>query len=352
MVIRCDPALLSSRYADNGISTVPTGRRARAMLRTLAADLRNKDSGRMGEHAQCPCCGGHRAWRIAERDRYAIPAVMLLCQGCGLVFAQHWMTPDTAKTYYGEIAHLLKTQTADPSELFQRRTAQDAYCWKRHDWIKTSLGERSAQIRQVVEIGCSDGANLVPFARDGVQVSGYDLDAVRVAQGRSQGLDLHVGTFPPADREPADLVILSHVIEHVVDVAAFLSQAAGLLRPGGWLYVEVPGIGHIGPAGRNPSYPGYPSTNDYMGLRQFEHNYDFDLDALCRFADLAGLHVENGDESARCIMSSGRRPLPVPAPERRLESLRAGEMDWQKNQFYGKKLARVAVNAARSWLRP
>ncbi len=37
-----------------------------------------------------------------------------------------------------------------------------------------------------------------------------------------------------------DLVVLSHVLEHTPDPVFLLSKMASLLKPGGWLYVEVP----------------------------------------------------------------------------------------------------------------
>lgn len=37
-----------------------------------------------------------------------------------------------------------------------------------------------------------------------------------------------------------DLVVLSHVLEHTPDPVLLLHKVASLLRPGGWLYVEVP----------------------------------------------------------------------------------------------------------------
>lgn len=37
-----------------------------------------------------------------------------------------------------------------------------------------------------------------------------------------------------------DLVVLSHVLEHTPDPVFLLAKTASLLKPGGWLYVEVP----------------------------------------------------------------------------------------------------------------
>ena len=50
------------------------------------------------------------------------------------------------------------------------------------------------------------------------------------------------GSFitPPADADTFDVVVLSHVLEHIVDVQAAVAGLRALVKPGGLVYIEVP----------------------------------------------------------------------------------------------------------------
>jgi hypothetical protein len=78
-------------------------------------------------------------------------------------------------------------------------------------------------------LGCTDLTGLDPAAACANEVSrrGY------VGIAASIGDDIqHHGTF--------DGIVLSHVLEHVLDLQATLKWLSSILRPDGWLFVEVP----------------------------------------------------------------------------------------------------------------
>jgi len=104
--------------------------------------------------------------------------------------------------------------------------------------------ERLTAGRRMLEIGCSYGGMLARFAGVGWKVEGVELDhrAVEVA---SKELSLHVeeGTIKEAAVKlspPYDVISAYHVIEHVPDPAAFLSQIRGLSTTDGILVLRLP----------------------------------------------------------------------------------------------------------------
>jgi hypothetical protein len=74
---------------------------------------------------------------------------------------------------------------------------------------------------RALDIGCGNGAWLSLAKWAGWEVSGVEPDPVALAQGRSHGLDVRpsLGDFE-ADTAGFDYITLSHVIEHVRNVAA------------------------------------------------------------------------------------------------------------------------------------
>jgi SAM-dependent methyltransferase len=103
---------------------------------------------------------------------------------------------------------------------------------------------------RVIDIGCGY-AGFLRFLRDftGVDVRGVDFDPAcsEVAQ-RVHGVDVDIGTLD-AQRYPDasfDVATTYHCLEHVYDPAAELSEIARVVRPGGFLHVEVPTRGILG----------------------------------------------------------------------------------------------------------
>ena len=83
-------------------------------------------------------------------------------------------------------------------------------------------------LRRVLEIGCATGELIaaVPAAqRVGLDISSANVSAARA---RFPELEFHCGDFRGAGLSGFDAVILSDVLEHVTDDAAFLHDAAQL----------------------------------------------------------------------------------------------------------------------------
>ena len=107
------------------------------------------------------------------------------------------------------------------------------------DVIATSLGAQGS----VIDIGCGGGVLLDELSRRGYRVAGVERDASTVAM-RNQHVTVLEGS---AESLPASLargsydgVVFSHVMEHLVDPVAAMRNAAGLLKPDGLLFCEVP----------------------------------------------------------------------------------------------------------------
>jgi SAM-dependent methyltransferase len=89
----------------------------------------------------------------------------------------------------------------------------------------------------VVDIGCATGELLAEFAAAGWTVKGISVSPDEVACCNARGLDAETRSITDPDKE-YNLVILSHVLEHVTNVRGFLADLRDWV--GGSLYVEVP----------------------------------------------------------------------------------------------------------------
>ncbi len=100
---------------------------------------------------------------------------------------------------------------------------------------------------RILDIGCGGGLVSEPMARLGAEVVGVDASHRNVEVARihaAQGglaIDYRQGTAEDllAAGERFDAVLSLEVVEHVADPAAFLGACAGLVAPGGALFVAT-----------------------------------------------------------------------------------------------------------------
>jgi SAM-dependent methyltransferase len=100
----------------------------------------------------------------------------------------------------------------------------------------------------IVDIGCGDGLATSVAARrcPGHRFVGLDWSEDAIRQARTRGLTLVRaevdGQGLPISAGAADVVIMSELIEHLVDTDSALDQAWRVLKPGGSLLLSTPNL--------------------------------------------------------------------------------------------------------------
>lgn len=97
---------------------------------------------------------------------------------------------------------------------------------------------------RLLEVGFGSGAMLHEMARRGWQVSGVEFDRQAVDNATAQGLSVRHGSLQEQKfRENSfDVIVMSHVIEHVPDPKALIAECSRILAPGGRLILVTPNI--------------------------------------------------------------------------------------------------------------
>jgi SAM-dependent methyltransferase len=101
--------------------------------------------------------------------------------------------------------------------------------------------------KQVLEVGCGAGTDLVRFARGGAVVTGVDIAPSAIALARQnfaqQGLPADLreadGERLPFAAESFDLVYAHGVVQYTPDPAALVAECHRVLRPGGEAVFQV-----------------------------------------------------------------------------------------------------------------
>jgi SAM-dependent methyltransferase len=100
----------------------------------------------------------------------------------------------------------------------------------------------------IVDVGCGDGlaAAVAAQVNPGHRFVGVDWSAAALRQARTRGLAVVragvEGAGLPLASASADVVIMSEVIEHLVDTDSALDEVSRILKPGGSLLLSTPNL--------------------------------------------------------------------------------------------------------------
>jgi SAM-dependent methyltransferase len=103
----------------------------------------------------------------------------------------------------------------------------------------------------VLEIGCSDAGNLLPFLEMGCNVTGIDISEIRIKNAlriyadhpSKKEITLIAKDFfdlLPEQTGKFDLIIVIDTLEHIQNQEKFLAHAKQFLKPGGRIFVGFP----------------------------------------------------------------------------------------------------------------
>jgi 2-polyprenyl-3-methyl-5-hydroxy-6-metoxy-1,4-benzoquinol methylase len=147
--------------------------------------------------------------------------------------------------------------------------------------------EGAAAGRRLLDIGCATGEYLAYLRGLGWETRGIEFDPDAAAQARdSLRLDVITGTaesaLPELPSDYFDVVTMWHVLEHLNDPHAVLTEVRRVLKPGGELLIEV------------PNYQSAWSTllrGDWFPLEYPYHQHHFTPRTLRRLLNETGFQV-------------------------------------------------------------
>src|SRR5262249_34503590 len=103
-----------------------------------------------------------------------------------------------------------------------------------------------AGIRTVLDVGCGVGSNARIMQARGIQVTALTLSEEEARLAAPFCVQVIVADVererPPVFGSMFDLLLCSHVLEHLVRPSQTLSVLSTLLRPGGFALVAIPNI--------------------------------------------------------------------------------------------------------------
>jgi len=187
----------------------------------------------------CALCGGGRFAPSLSCDGFSY----VKCAKCGLVQINPQPLAESVKTRYGDNYLAYELENEENFLALQKLGLADAGFYR----LERDLMERrgpSQDPPRVLDVGCATGALLAFLRERGWQVAGAEISPSAEYARNTRGLDIRSMGVEDC-RFPAgffDLVLASHLIEHLNKPRAFLREVGRILCPGGRFMLTTPNI--------------------------------------------------------------------------------------------------------------
>lgn len=238
----------------------------------------------------CPLCDSHSAEHLLHLpftlqqdsplpDAYDIVA----CHDCGFVYADTPATQAAYDRYYRECSKYEDPRVASGGSWSE-------YDRQRIDAQAARIASRLFPGARILDLGCAGGGLLLALRQKGYRdLHGVDAAPNCVAYLRSQGIvatEATLSALNAAELTPGfDLIVLSHVIEHLVDIKPILLAARCLLSDQGSIYIETPDAASYSEKAFAPYY-----------FFDSEHINHFDTVSIATLAHRCGLTAEDSGQ--------------------------------------------------------
>jgi 2-polyprenyl-3-methyl-5-hydroxy-6-metoxy-1,4-benzoquinol methylase len=203
----------------------------------------------------CPACRSreaetlyHQSFETLSRaglvDRYDVT----VCRACGFGFADGLPGPAEFERYYARMSKYEHEPTGGRTSVHDR-----SRCRLIAQQLDRIVGDRRTPI---LDVGCSTGALLAAFKQLGYgDLEGLDPAPACAAIAREvYGVMVTTGSAASLPKLPRryGVVLLSAVLEHLLDPLRVLRDARLALRGDGLLFVEVPDVEGFAACARAP----------------------------------------------------------------------------------------------------
>lgn len=235
----------------------------------------------------CPICSSGESavlhhQQLLQPNGSPLPAAydIVACTKCGMVYAD---TPAPQAAYDGYYAEYSKYE--DPT--VATGSGGDRLDFERLERLAERITACAAPTACVLDLGCAGGGLLEALRRRGfVSLHGADAAPACVEGVRRSGFGATLTSFSELGSAdiggPFDVIILSHVLEHVLELRALMATATKLLAPGGKIYAETPDA---------TRYADFPFVPHYFF--DSEHINHFDSLRLGTLGSTAGLELQS-----------------------------------------------------------
>lgn len=191
----------------------------------------------------CCVCGEKNVevlqyFKMKLLDSFDLPPSydIVICNRCNFIYADTTATQDDYDRFYA--SHNIYEGEASYSDKMKYKS------------IVKKINERIPGYpkKKILEIGFANGEVLKGLLEENKLIYkeslyGLDTSASCVSNLSKSGINCEVGSLLNHNiKQRFDIIIMSHVLEHILDVDKAMNNIKDLLKVGGEVYIEVPNV--------------------------------------------------------------------------------------------------------------
>ncbi len=248
---------------------------------------------------KCPQCSSKKLKVISKVDRFGLNFKAVFCKKCSLIFTNPHIKEKYLGEYYDKYYHDIVFGTKEVLEhLFSSSQGNKIFHRVFRFLMKKNIS--------VFEVGAGSGGNLKAFSNEAknkniqCNLEGLEYSQKYCEQAKKDDIVLHSTSLASYKKtNKYDVVILSHVFEHVVRLDEFLKDIKKLMARDGLLYVEVPGVLNI--------HSNHAYSYEFKKYLIHAHIYHFTAKTLQNILIRNGFEILTINERVEVVARLGRR---------------------------------------------
>jgi len=191
----------------------------------------------------CPICNNkfctvlhNQSFILPEKNTLPSNYDLVCCEKCGFIYADVSANQSDYDFYYKKLSKYEDKNIASGTgiNIFDKKRLEETA--KEIDNLLINKSE------SILDFGCGNGGLLLELKKRGYKkLKGIDPSIVCVDNIRKNGINASVGSiFDYHCEEKFDLIIFTHVFEHILDLQSIFNKITPLLNRNGKLYIETP----------------------------------------------------------------------------------------------------------------
>ena len=190
----------------------------------------------------CPLCGSDKSSMVYSPD-------IVKCSLCGFVYLKERPSQKWMENYYKNIYAVNEPSAAVtvavPDDVNLLDVRKEYIAAQRRELFDEAVSSYGKDIKggTIIDIGCGWGALLYNAQKHGMNVIGFEFTEHNVKYAREVlKIDIRQEQFSDSDipDNSADIITMSHVLEHVPDPVKLVKNIFRVLKPGGIFFCVVP----------------------------------------------------------------------------------------------------------------
>lgn len=241
----------------------------------------------MNKIRNCPICKSKKTFLLYNQKYTAhFNHKIVCCKNCNFIFVGNIPSKKYYEEYYKKES---KYEGIREHEIHEDQTATELL-----SFIKNNLSKNS----KILDVGCSTGYLLSLFKKDGYKnLFGIEpaLKCKKIAKEK-YGLKVETNSLNSFSSSiKYDLIVLSMVLEHLVDIKESIKKIENLLNDDGYLYIGVPNASNF-----------YSNTIEPFGEFSTEHiNFFTESSLYFLMRGFKNILIKSKDNSLHSVWQKG-----------------------------------------------